>query len=213
MRIVLTIFLVSLLHLQGETGTITGTVQIPKTKKTEIPLGKYRGKISGKVAPPSPNVAAVWLEGPNLTAPSKSSRVVLAQKNYQFSEPLLVVAKGTTITFPNYDPDFHNIYSLSKPKRFDLGRYKAEEKDIPSVTFDKLGFIALRCEIHDHMKANIIVVDTPHFITTDANGKFTLKNIPPGNYTLHAQTDKKHKWKTSITVQARKTTTVKFPAK
>ena len=139
--------------------------------------------------------------------------MVLAQKNYQFSDPLLVVAKGTTITFPNYDPNFHNIYSLSKPKRFDLGRYKAEEKDIPSVTFDKLGFIALRCEIHDHMKANIIVVDTPHFITTDANGKFTLKNIPPGNYTLHAQTDKKHKWKTSITIQARKTTTVKFPAK
>jgi len=176
-------------------------------------MEKYRGKISGKVAPRPSTIAAVWLTSPTLSAPAKPKPVILAQKNYQFSKSLIVIPKGTTVTFPNNDPDYHNIYSLSKTKRFDLGRYKAMENPAPKVLFDKLGFVALRCEIHDHMNANVIVVDSPYAITTDASGKFILKNVPPGDYTIHAQIDRKTSWKVPVQVRAKKTSKILFPAK
>jgi len=101
-----------------------------------------------------------------------------------------------------------NSPSLSRANRFDLGRYKKNETPEPSQTFTKTGFIKLRCEIHEHMRAAILVVDSPYVTTTDTNGAFTLKNIPPGTYTLHAQLDKKTKWKVDITVLKKSTTQI-----
>jgi len=102
------------------------------------------------------------------------------------------------------------VYSLSKTKRFDIGRYKKGETPIPKVKFDKTGFIALRCEIHDHMKANIVVVDSPYYTTTDLTGNFSMKNVPAGEYTLHAQVDKKTTWKATIEVKGGRALQIKF---
>jgi hypothetical protein len=137
----------------------------------------------------------------------------LSQANYQFGVSLVVVPLGTKVAFPNKDPDYHNIYSLSSAKRFDLGRYKKSEDPAPLVHFDKVGFVALHCEIHDHMQANVVVVDSPYFTATDASGNFTLKNIPTGSYTLHAQLDRQIAWKMPVKVQARQATAIAFPAK
>jgi len=213
MRIFLLLLLTILTYPCAKAGSITGIIPIVGKKTTSVPVGKYRGKISGKVKPAPAKVAAVWLERSGLSAPSKNKSIALAQKNYQFASSLIVIPKGTTVTFPNKDPDYHNIYSLSKTKRFDLGRYKAKETIVPSVLFDKAGFVALRCEIHEHMNANIVVVDSPYYVATDARGTFKLQNIPPGHYTLHAQMDRKTKWKMPVTVSAKKITKVQFPVK
>ena len=77
-------------------------------------------------------------------------------------------------------------------------------------TFDKAGLVRLQCEIHDHMKAVILVVDSRYFTTTDAAGKFTLSGLPPGTYTVHAQFDEKAKWSTSVTISPGKTTAADF---
>ncbi len=194
-------------------GTITGVVPLPNQKSTAVPVQEYRGKIKGEVAPNPALLAAVWLEGPQLSAPAHPQPRLFAQTNYQFEQSLLVVAKGTTITFPNRDPDYHNIYSLSRPKRFDLGRYKPGERPAPSVTFDKAGFIALHCEIHEHMRANIVVVDSPFYTVTDETGRFSLPQIPNGVYTLMAQIDRKTIWKIPIEITSPKTVAISFPQK
>lgn len=200
-------------HLTASTGSLTGTVPLPADPKKDIPVEKYTGKISGRVAPLPKPVAAVWLESSRLTAIPQPATISLNQSNYQFEKSLLVVATGTTVLFPNKDPDYHNIYSLSRAKRFDLGRYKKSENPAPSVLFDKPGFISLHCEIHDHMRASVVVVDSPHFTVTDSSGRFTLPKLAPGSYTLRAQLDRKTSWSIPVVVQAGKSLTVSFPKK
>ncbi len=195
-------------------GTVTGTVIFPKTKSSKrIAVEKYTGKISGKVAKPPAPVAGVWLSKKGLTAPAKPTAQSLDQKNYQFGKSLIVVAKGTSVSFPNKDQDYHNIYSLSKTKRFDLGRYRKNEKPAPSVVFDKPGLVELRCEIHEHMQARLLVVDSPYFAPTDEKGHFKITGIPAGTYTLNAQLDRKKKWSTTVTITAKGTTTVTLPSR
>jgi plastocyanin len=192
----------------AETGTLTGVVPLPARRTGRIAIEKYSGSISGKVGPAPPVVAAVWLEGPGLAAPARPPRVSFSQKGYQFTRSLLVVPRGTVVEFPNEDPDYHNIFSLSRTLRFDLGRYKKSETPPPSATFDRPGLVRLQCEIHEHMKALVRVVDSPHFTTSDAAGKFTLAGVPAGTYTLHAQADEKNLWRSTVTVLPRRVTPV-----
>ena len=214
MRIFFVFYLLGIANLIAlENGTITGIVPLSETQKLSVPVGKYRGKISGKVATSPPVIAAVWLESKNISAPAESPEVTMAQQNYQFSKYLVVVPKGGRVYFPNKDPDYHNIYSLSRAKRFDLGRYKADETPFPSVTFNKVGFVRLNCEIHDHMKANVVVVDSPYYGTTNPSGYFSLKDIPAGKYTLHAQVNRKMSWKMPVEVSAGKVLKINFPKK
>jgi len=195
----------SLLHA----GDVKGTITLPQKARTQrIAIEKYKGKISGEVVTNPAPVAAVWLTAPGLNAPKSPPSQRFEQKGYQFESSLIAVPKNTTITFPNEDNDYHNVFSLSQPHRFDLGRYKKGERPAPSFTFSKAGFITLRCEIHEHMRANVVVVDSPYVTTTDAGGKFILTNIPPGTYTLHAQLDKKTTWETTVTVKSKGTLTL-----
>jgi hypothetical protein len=88
------------------------------------------------------------------------------------------------VAFPNLDDTYHNVFSLSPAKRFDLGRYRPDEKPIPSVILDTPGLVTVRCDIHEHMRALILVVATPHFAVTDDEGRFRLSGLPSGNHTL-----------------------------
>jgi plastocyanin len=208
---ILSLFLLLTLHAEAApTGAVTGQIPLPARPRGRIAVEKYTGTISGKVSPPPPPRAGVWLEGPGTSAPAAPPRVALTQQGYQFAQSLLVVPLRTTVEFPNDDPDVHNVFSLSRTKRFDAGRYKKSERPAPTATFDKPGLVRLQCEIHDHMKAVILVVDSRYFTTTDAAGKFTLTGLPPGNYTLHAQFDEKAKWSAPVTISAGKTATADF---
>ena len=83
-----------------------------------------------------------------------------------------------TVEFPNLDDMYHNVFSYSKTKRFDLGRYRKDEKP-GSVLFDKPGTVTVHCEIHDRMRGTVLVLETPYFVKTDAQGHYRLNICRP----------------------------------
>jgi len=116
--------------------------------------------------------------------------VTLGQKDLQFNPGLLVIQRGTSVDFPNQDDLYHNVFSYSKAKRFDLGRYRKDERP-PVLVFDRVGVVRLSCEIHEHMEGVILIVDTPYFGKTDADGTFRLEGLPTGQFVLRAWVSEK----------------------
>ena len=165
--------------------TIEGKVELPKSRFAPIMTERYEIVSHGGVLATDPPRAVVWLEGafpPPASLPTKQ----VAQKNFAFAPPLLPIEAGTKVGFPNLDNTYHNIFSYSPAKRFDLGRYPPGENPPPSVLFDKAGLVTLRCDIHEHMRGLILVLDSPYFPITDGPGTFRLTNRPAGHFALKA---------------------------
>lgn len=106
----------------------------------------------------------------------------LAQRNKRFEPHLLVIPVGTVVEFPNEDPFFHNVFSLYKGKRFDLGLYEAGGSR--SVRFDRPGVSFIFCNIHPEMSAAVVVLETPYYTISNDAGEVTIHNVPPGRYHL-----------------------------
>lgn len=123
------------------------------------------------------------------TAPS--SPLTIAQKNQQFEPLVSVVQTGTAVAFPNQDEILHNVYSFSKPKKFQLPLYR--DKVPAPVVFDQPGTVILGCNIHDWMVAYVYVLDTPYFGKTTDDGHVNLSNLPPGRYRVQVQHPRKRK--------------------
>lgn len=165
--------------------TIEGRVELPGTSAPPVVVKRYEIVKKRGVLATKPPLAVVYLEG---SFPGKSPlpETKMLQKDLTFIPALLPVQTGTRVSFPNLDDTYHNIFSFSPPKRFDLGRYRPDERPIPSVVFDEPGLVTVRCDIHEHMRALILVLDTPHFVMSDPEGRFRLSGLPPGRYTLKA---------------------------
>ena len=135
---------------------------------------------------PERQTSVVYLE----TAPrgaferTEPGRAVMDQRNETFVPHVLAVTVGTSVDFPNGDRIYHNVFSLSKTRPFDLGRYAVGRSK--SVRFDQPGIIRVFCDIHSHMNAFILVFSHPFFSVTDANGRYRIENVPAGSYTLVA---------------------------
>lgn len=170
--------------------TIEGRVALPKTRATPVVNQRYEIVAKAGVLSTNPPVAVVYLEG-SFPKPATQPVTQILQKDLTFLPSLLPVQLGTKVEFPNLDDTYHNIFSFSPPKRFDLGRYRSDERPVPSQVFDAPGLVTLRCDIHEHMRALILVLATPHFVVTDAEGRFTLRDLPAGRYTLKAWVDSK----------------------
>jgi plastocyanin len=106
----------------------------------------------------------------------------LAQQNQSFVPHVLPVAVGSTVVFPNFDPIFHNVFSVSPGKRFDLGKYPRGHSR--RVRFDRPGVIQVYCDIHSNMAAFIVVLPSRAFTQPDDAGAFALSELPAGEYTL-----------------------------
>lgn len=118
--------------------------------------------------------AVVALEGEGLSPRARpGTQAELAQKDRQFRPQLLVVQTGTEVRFPNEDPVRHHVYSYSAAKSFELKLYLGEPAQ--PVLFDRPGVVAVGCNIHDRMSAHIVVVDTPLYAVTDAQGRARLE--------------------------------------
>jgi len=128
--------------------------------------------------------SVVYLTGDSLapTAPPDSIPTI-AQFNQRFEPSVMAVAVGTRVSFPNLDPFYHNVFSYSSAKKFDLGRYPQGNTKI--VEFDKPGLVKIFCEIHFTMRAYVHVLETPYFATSDEEGAFRIDNVRTGDYTLH----------------------------
>lgn len=175
------------IHAQS---VVKGEVALPQKKSPSAASQRY-SNIAGKVGVPKGKTGVVWLEGDFSNVDKKTDeQVEMEQRNFQFAESALAIRVGTKVTFPNRDDAYHNVFSYSKAKRFDLGRYLKDETP-PAVVFDKPGVVKLYCEIHEHMSAAIVVVDSPFFVVTDTEGNFTLTGVPAGSYTLKAWTGKR----------------------
>ena len=165
--------------------SIEGRVELPKTSAAPVVIKRYEIVTQGGIVATKPPLAVVYLEGSFPKRNSTTAKEML-QKDLNFVPALLPVQTGTRVSFPNLDDTYHNIFSFSPPKRFDLGRYRPDERPIPSVVFDTPGLVTLRCDIHEHMRALILVLDTPHFVMSDGEGHFRLSGLPAGRYTLKA---------------------------
>nr|WP_255551931.1 methylamine utilization protein [Erythrobacter crassostrea] len=109
-------------------------------------------------------------------------RMAMAQRNQQFTPGTLVVAKGSTVAFPNLDHVRHSVYSFSKPARFEIDLYGRDQTR--SYKFAVAGSVKLGCNIHDNMRGYIRVTETPFAGKTDRNGYITLRSMPAGNAKL-----------------------------
>jgi plastocyanin len=167
---------------------VEGKVELPKAHSPAVIAKRYEIVSHGGTLSTEPPLAVVYLEGP-FSKPSSVPTKKIAQKNLTFIPALLPVQVGTKIEFPNLDDTYHSIFSYSPAKRFDLGRYRPEERPIPSVIFDKPGLVTLRCDIHEHMRGLVLVLNSPYFVITDANGEFRLRGLPSGRYDLKAWID------------------------
>ena len=124
-------------------------------------------------------------------------RARIDQRSERFVPHVLAIVAGTTVDFPNSDLTYHNVFSLSRAKTFDLGRYAVGRSK--SVRFDRPGIVRVFCEIHSHMSAFILVFAHRYFAVTDADGAYRIDNVPPGDYNVFV-------WNESMPLESRRVT-------
>ena len=171
----------------GRTGSIRGRVEL----RGPMPTVERRPSVAELGTPlhhdsPDRTRSVVYLE----TAPrgafdqGNGGRAVMDQRNETFVPHVLAITTGTTVEFPNSDRFFHNVFSLSKTRPFDLGRYATGRSK--AIRFDRSGIVRVFCDIHSHMNAFILVFSHPFFGMTDVEGRYRIDNVPPGSYNVIA---------------------------
>jgi len=152
--------------------TLSGTVRLSESREKSVQRDR---DFSGVV---------VWLEPVSGRAPDPQGplKATMVQKNKKFRPHVLTVRRGTYIDFPNNDPIFHNAFSNFSGQVFDVGLYKPGSSR--SVLFNRAGVVRVFCNIHSAMSAVIVVVESPWYTTTGADGFFRLAGVPAGEYRL-----------------------------
>src|SRR5947208_11529174 len=189
---------------------VEGRVELPKSHSAPVQAKRYEIVAKGGVLSTQPPLAVIYLDGPFRQSGSLPTKEV-TQKDFTFIPALLPVQVGTKVEFPSLDDTYHNIFSYSPAKRFDLGRYRPDERPVPSQVFDKPGLVTLRCDIHEHMRGLILVLNTGYFVMTDTAGHFRLSGLPAGHYTLKAWIDSRTTREKPIELKNGQTLHVDFP--
>lgn len=144
-----------------------------------VPAVATAGKISGTVKVRglrSPANILVFLpKAPTVKLDLSKVKFVMDQRNLTFFPHILPIPVGATIYFPNNDKVDHNVFSLSRTKKFNLGSYKPGE--VKSIRFDKPGIVELRCDVHAEMLAYIMIMKNPYFAITDEKGRFEMPAV------------------------------------
>jgi plastocyanin len=183
------------------TATLHGRVELRSAPRSELrpdigELGAPRPR------PPERRPSVVYLESAPRAAfeATPDRRVRMDQRNETFVPHVLAITAGTVVDFPNNDPTYHNVFSLSRTKPFDLGRYAAGRSK--SVLFDRPGIVRVFCDIHSHMNAWILVFAHRFFSMTNDDGRYRIEGIPPGTYMVSV-------WNEAATLESR---SVSIPA-
>lgn len=196
------------------TGSVRGTIELPPAGLVSRRErgARYRGmtretqETSGAEAEVT-NVV-VYLEGPSLPGRAAASRKILDQRNATFVPHILPIVKGETVDITNRDKTYHNVFSLSSPKKFNIGRRPTGEA-VP-VRFDQGGVVQVFCDIHSNMTAFIVVLDNPFFVQPDRKGGYTIEQVPPGTYTIQVWHERYSSDPQKIAIQAGKAASADF---
>jgi plastocyanin len=172
---------------QPRLGAIRGRVDV---QRVVIPAERRPNPADLGTPPPReiPDLrrAVVYLE----TAPAAALesrepvRARMDQRNETFLPHVLAIDQGTLVDFPNNDTTYHNVFSLSKTRKFDLGRYARGKSK--SVRFERAGVVRIFCDIHSHMSAFVLVFSHPYYAKAEVDGRYRIDNVPPGTYTVSA---------------------------
>jgi len=203
-------------NAQENGGTIRGRVSLSAQVQVapRAATSRYRSAVTSgtvKAGDEKPDVAnvVVYLVGAGLDKMSAKGEVaILDQRDATFIPHVLPVVKGTQVRIVNRDKTYHNVFSLSKVKKFNIGRRPTGE-EVP-VEFDKSGEVQVFCDIHSNMSAIILVLDNPMFVQPNDEGFFEMKNIPPGDYTVNAWHERLNSSPKQVTIGRGETVTVNF---
>jgi len=210
-----TIVLCCALTLSGQVGEVTGRIRVTSTltkRRISVPQVYERAAAIAVEPPPPADVGAelrrvvVYLDTPGLAARPRQAR--MNQHQRRFEPEVLAVPVGSTVSFPNGDPIFHNVFSLSKVKPLDLGNYK--EGESRSVTFHQAGIVQLFCHLHPNMSGAVLVTPNGWFTQPAENGDFALAEVPPGRYVLVAWHKSAGLFRRTIEVRAGQAVQVDF---
>ncbi len=179
-------------HAKPDKGSVQGSV-------TVLVKGKAKADKKGVV---------VYLEKVPGTPPTPKDHAVIRQREKQFDPPLTIVVKGTTIDFPNEDKIFHNVFSVSRPARFDLGLYKSGSAK--SVEMKRAGTVDVYCNIHPEMIAKVKVLENAYYTITGRDGTFSIENVPAGEYPIVAWLPTGDEAKGTVIVKPGETAQVKL---
>jgi plastocyanin len=178
----------------GRAGAAEGTIRGRVEVRRDTPASSVRPNVADLGPSRAPDAddrkrSVVYLEAAPHGAfeEGERARVVLDQRNQTFVPHVLAIQAGTNVDFPNNDKTYHNVFSLSRAKRFDLGRYPKSQ--VRTVRFDRPGVVRVFCDIHSHMSAFILVFAHRYFATTDEGGAYRIDGVPAGTYRLVAWND------------------------
>jgi plastocyanin len=188
---------------QPRLGTIRGRVEV---RRVVIPPERRPNPADLGTPPPReiPDLrrAVVYLE--TAPAPALESRepvrAQMDQRNETFLPHVLTIDQGTLVDFPNNDTTYHNVFSLSKTRKFDLGRYARGKSK--SIRFDRAGVVRIFCDIHSHMSAFVLVFSHPYYAKAEVDGRYRIDSVPPGTYTVAAWHEGEVRETKTVTVPA-----------
>ena len=167
---------------------------------TPIPPGRVHVEVTlvrGRQRLPGHDTVA-WISDMRARS-SEKQRLTIAQRDKQFEPRVAVASVGSTVEFPNYDRVFHNVFSLSTPRSFDLGLYRRGKSK--AVEFDRSGLVQVYCNIHPHMAAYLMVVDSRRHGAADDQGRIDLPSIPPGIATVEGWNVRGGMWSKRATIR------------
>ena len=196
---------------QAETGTIAGKVTVTKMRRAPLPTSAYGRRDvphrSAQATPETRNVV-IYVSGLKPPAPPAPMRAQIAQRDEQFVPLVTAVTVGSTVDFPNQDPFFHNVFSLSRFATFDLGRYRSGTSK--SQVLNTPGVVKVFCHLHSQMSAVIMVLDHAWFTIPSDDGTFTIRDIPAGARTVVAWHERIGERRDTVRIAPGGTTRVSF---
>jgi plastocyanin len=167
----------------ARTGTIRGRVEVSDTPRPSV-RPSVADLAPMRRDPVDRRTAVVFLDSAPRQAfdELRPGRARMDQRHEQFVPRVLAVTVGTVVDFPNSDTTFHNVFSLSHVRTFDLGRYPPGRTG--AVRFDRPGIVPISCDIHSHMSAYVLVFSHPFFAVAAPDGQYLIRGVPPGVYTV-----------------------------
>lgn len=174
--------------------------------------GNIKGAVKVKGLRSPANILVYLSKAPAASGEMSTTKLVMDQRNLEFIPHVLPILVGSTVQFPNNDKVDHNVFSMSRTKKFNFGSYKTGESH--SVVFDKPGIVELRCDVHAEMAAYILVMKNPYFAVTNKQGLFEIpdasylkqtgltgvKDLAPGKYFVKTRHEKLKTQKKAIIV-------------